>query len=196
MIKIERINTHLSNDEYMKNHTRWRNESLDWTRENLPTTVSSQRQFFANLKPNHEFFTIVDTMGAFPAKLVGTCGLTDINHAHKTAEFSMLVGSEHRKQGYAYRGMKELLKYGFNELKMNLIFGETFVYREASHALSAIPLPHMVGFVNPGAVLYEKLGFHLEGRHRTRYIKNGHFVDSIIYSLTKDEFVENEKALT
>lgn len=38
--------------------------------------------------------------------------------------------------------------------------------------------------------LYEKSGFQFEGRKRKSIYKNGRFVDMLMYSVLKDEFLE------
>lgn len=170
MIKIENVCKHINDKDFLKNHARWRNESLLWTREDKKTDHSAQYLFFSNLKADKEFFVILNDLS-----ICGVAGLTDIRPVHKTAEFSILIGSEYQRKGYATQALKEVLKYGFTQLKLNLIFGETFAY-PAKHG------------INPGARAYEKLGFTCEGRLRSRYFKDGMYVDSLIYSITKDEF--------
>lgn len=144
---------------------------MNWTRECKPTTRIQQVMYFTNMKPNREFFAILHE-----GQIVGTTGLTEISQEHKTAEFSLLIGSEFQRKGFGMKALKELLIYGFDHLKLNLIFGETFSYREKYG-------------VNPGAKAYEKLGFKLDGTLRSRYIKHGITVDSLVYSITKEEIL-------
>ena len=175
MITLEPVSYHRTNKEYLENHTRWRNESLAWLRENKTTTVEQQHLFFLTQPQDQEFFCIVQN-----SVIKGTCGLTDIRTSHGTAEFSLLVGSEFQQQGIGTKALRTLLEYGFNKLHLHLIYGETFVY------------PAPIG-INPGAKAYEKLGFIKEARLKDRYIKNGQKVDSVIYSITSEEFFERER---
>ena len=172
MITLEPVSYHRTNKEYLQNHTRWRNESLAWLRENKTTTVEQQHLFFLTQPQDQEFFCIVQN-----SVIKGTCGLTDIRTSHGTAEFSLLVGSEFQKQGIGTQTLCTLLEYGFNKLHLHLIYGETFSYQEKYG-------------VNPGAKAYEKLGFTLEAKLRDRYIKQGIKVDALIYSITSQEFAQ------
>lgn len=99
---------------------------------------------------------------------VGTAGLTDICHIHGKAEFSLLIGPEFHKQGFGKAALIELLKYGFKNLRLNLIFGETFEN-------------------NPAMKMFLDVGMQEEGRLRKRYFKNGSYVDSYMVSILKEE---------
>jgi len=99
---------------------------------------------------------------------VGTCGLTSISPVHGTAEFSLLIGPEYQNNGYGKAALIELLKYGFNHLRLNCIWGETF---EGNHALK----------------MFLSLGMKEEGRLRSRYFKNGEYKDSIMVSILQSE---------
>lgn len=169
-MRIEPISKHLNDKVFLKNHARWRNESLPWLRETKKTDWIAQHVYFSNLAHDKEFFVII-----CDGEIKGVCGLTDITFAHKTAEFSMLIGSEHQRKGYATLALKELLYYGLNTLGLELIFGETYRYHEKYG-------------VNPAAKAYDRLGFTLEASLRNRYIKEGIHVDALVYSITKDEF--------
>lgn len=174
MITLKPVHSHI-NYENLGNHARWRNESLLWTRECKETNVSDQFRFFYNLKEDQQFFFIFED-----SKLVGTTGLTSINLTHKTAEFSLLIGSEYQRKGYGSQALTKLLEYGFSTLKLHLIYGETFRY------------PNGIG-TNPGAKAYDKLGFTLDGTLRQRYFKEGVWVDTLVYSITDYEFKRTQQ---
>ncbi len=99
---------------------------------------------------------------------IGTCGLTSISLIHGTAEFSLLIDPDKHQKGYGKDALKQLLRYGFDHLRLNLIFGETFV---GNHAIK----------------MFLNLGMKKEGQLRSRYFKNGKHIDSIMVSITKEE---------
>lgn len=169
-MNLQPVSRHLDNQEYLEAHTRWRNESLKWTRENKKTTVKEQKKFFQNLPKDSLYFAVVSR-----GTIVGTVGLTDINLTHETAQFSLLIGSEYRRMGYGSKALHELLIYAFNDLKLHLVYGETFQYPD--------------GTINPGAKAYEKLGFTYEGVLRERFFKDGERVNCLMYAITKDHFL-------
>lgn len=171
MITLSPIAKHLQNKTFLTNHARWRNQSLVWTRENRKTEASDQYMYFSNLKNDREFFAIMHDQ-----TIVGVTGLTEISFAHKTAEFSLLIGSEFQRQGYGAEALRALLTYGFEILRLHLIFGQTFRY------------PLLYG-INPGAKMYERLGFQLDGVLRHRFLKEDQYVDALVFSITDQEYL-------
>lgn len=107
--------------------------------------------------------------GKFDA-LVGVCGLTSIDYVNSRAEFSLYVGPNHQGNGIGANALKTLLKHGFDNLNLHLIWGETFDG-------------------NPAARTFEKLGFKHEGTRREFYFKNGRYIDAHLYSVKRDEVV-------
>lgn len=180
MITIEPVEKWSDFQPFLQNQARWRNDSLVWTREINPTTALQQQDFFQHLPRTSRYFVILTKDHKNEPLIVGLCGLTGIDQIHRKAEFSLLIGTEHRKKGYGSQALILLLNFGFESLGLNLIFGETFSY------------PRDFG-TNPGAKAYEKLGFKLDGVLRKRYKKYGQWVDALIYSILREEF---KKTLT
>lgn len=102
-------------------------------------------------------------------KMVGVCGLTDIDETARRAEFSLYIAPEHQRCGYAKEALKTLFMHAFDDLNLNLIWGETF---EGNHALE----------------LFQKLGMSVEGVRRDFYYKNGKYIDATLISIKRDEF--------
>jgi len=100
---------------------------------------------------------------------IGTCGLTSISYIHGTAEFSLLINPELQGRGYGTDSLKALLQYGFENMRLNCIWGETFE-------------------TNPALKMFKKIGMTEEGRLRQRYFKAGKYLDSIIVSILASEF--------
>jgi RimJ/RimL family protein N-acetyltransferase len=103
-------------------------------------------------------------------KFCGVCGLTSINFINRRAEFSCYIAPEFQGHGLSVPTLKTLFRHGFEDLNLNLIWGEVF---EGNHAL---------------AIFKHKLGMVWEGRRRQFYWKEGRFWDADIVSITADEF--------
>jgi len=149
----------------------WRNdpEIYKWCRQNDLINESQQDLWFHNqsMDPKIRMYlikTILDTP-------VGVCGLTDIDLINQRAEFSLYIGKEHQRKGYAKEALKALLAKGFSSMPLNLIWGETFDG-------------------NPAARLFEEIGFKKEGIRRDFYFKDGKYIDAILYSIKRGEFHE------
>ena len=146
----------------------WRNTKSiwRWCRQVTLITEADHRYWFEHIAFNgkNRMYTIKSGSG----KLVGVCGLTDIDTTARRAEFSLYIGPEHQRCGHAENGLKTLIKHGFDDLGLNLIFGET-----------------MSG--NPALRLFKKLGMKIEGVRRDFYWKEGGFTDATLISIKRDE---------
>lgn len=185
-MKLENISLHLLNMDYLTNHSNWRNESIAWLRSTTKTNALYQKEFFSGVPYGQEWFAIEEN-----GELIGTCGLTNISTHHKTAEFSLLISPNYRKKGLGTLALLHLLRFAFDELKLDLIYGETYLYPpEAKEFLlkmkqDFIETPQ--GLLNPGAKAYQKLGFSQDAILRKRFKKFGFSVDSVIYSILPGE---------
>jgi RimJ/RimL family protein N-acetyltransferase len=102
---------------------------------------------------------------------IGVCGLTDIDYIHRKAEFSIYVAPEAQKHGHGENALRCLLDFGFKDLGLNRIWGETYEG-------------------NVGLKLYPKVGFVEEGHLRESYYKKGEFIDSYIFAILRDEWLK------
>ena len=104
-------------------------------------------------------------------KPVGVCGLTDIDLVNRRAEFSLYIAPHMHKQGLAPIALRLLFGRGFEDLGLNVIWGETFA---GNHALK----------------VFERLGMKIEGLRRQFYYKEGTFIDATLVSMTREEWFE------
>ncbi len=147
----------------------WRNNTLirDYCRQVGLLSDHDQLQWFKkqNTDPTMRMFVIhVENRGP-----VGVCGLTSIDHLHRRAEFSCYISAGNQRLGFASAALKTLFEFGFRELNLNLIFGESFEFN--------------------GAIdLFKKIGMKEDGRRRQYYYKLGNFIDAVMLSILKDEF--------
>lgn len=135
-----------------------------WCRQhNLIDERQQDAWFEAQSKdPTIEMLEIVDDM----EQPVGVCGFTDINHLWQRAEFSLYVMPGHQGKGCGRMALRTLVRWGFEELNLNMIWGET------------------VGN-NPAEVTFEQVGFEHTGYRPAMYYKEGKWQDSQIWCLLR-----------
>ena len=150
---------------YMR-HNRNLPEIRDWCRQVGLIDPIQQEDWHKRISsdPTIRMYTI------YMGDSVGVCGLTDIDHVNQRAEFSCYIYPEHQGSGYATKALKTLFKHGFDDLNLNMIWGETFEGNAAIH------------------IFTEKLGMFLEGTRRNFYYKKGKFLDAHLLSISKEEF--------
>lgn len=100
----------------------------------------------------------------------GVCGLTSIDMHVRKAEFSLWIDPDKQRRGIAKKALHTLFNYGFDELGLNIIWGETFSENPARH-------------------LFKKIGMHVEGTRRDFYYKNGKHIDAILFSAKAHEWI-------
>lgn len=103
------------------------------------------------------------------SNLVGVCGLTSIDLISRRAEFSLYIGTNKQGFGFGQMALKTLCKFGFDELGLNSIWGESFQG-------------------NPAMTMFKRIGFKEEGVRRQFYFKNGRFLDAHLFSILRSEF--------
>jgi RimJ/RimL family protein N-acetyltransferase len=106
-------------------------------------------------------------------KLIGSCQLLNLNKISGSAELQIRLGffSEMGK-GYGSEAVKLLLKYGFEELKLQRIY--LHVFSDNIRAFKS----------------YLKNGFKEEGVLRRAAFINGTYKDVKIMSILKEEFIK------
>ncbi len=104
---------------------------------------------------------------------IGGIGMR-IDDEHQHAELGYWLGAPYWGQGYATEAAREILRYGFENLKLHRIFATHFKHNPAS-----------------GNIL-KKLGMRYEGCQREHLLKWGEFVDSEMYGLLRREWERRE----
>jgi len=119
---------------------RWRNANRDSFFDNRVVTTDTHLEFMRNRRL-HDLIWIVEDEGV----PVGMAGLrVDVEHC--IAEYRMLlVGDEHKGKGYGEQIEREVMKYAFDVLKLDYLWGD---YLESNKAIGK---------------LHEKTGWTIEG---------------------------------
>jgi RimJ/RimL family protein N-acetyltransferase len=103
-----------------------------------------------------------------PGELAGAVGL-ELDQDNRQAELGYWIGKPYWGHGLATEAAGEILRYGFEELRLNRIHAHHFAPNAAS-----------------GRVL-EKLGMVREGLLRQHVRKWGRFMDILVYGILADE---------
>lgn len=99
-------------------------------------------------------------------KSLGTIMLSDINYKNGTAEIHIKMKKDGgRGKGYGTEAIAAMIKYAFDELRLNCIYANVLSYNNISKRL------------------FEKCGFKQEGLLKSRVFKAGKFVDVYSYSI-------------
>ena len=149
---------------------KWRNEQINILRQIKPISQIEQQEYFSNIHNDNRqiLFAIED------AKLIGYCGLVNLNYIYSTAEISFIAETEMDKIRYKDLFMytlNYLADYAFNTLNLNKVWTETYEFR--THHVSIL----------------EQFGMVKEGVLREHAFINGRKYDSIIHSKLKEEYV-------
>lgn len=150
----------------------WRNDwrILMWTRQyDLLNEVEHEAWFERQaIDPTIRMYG-VELRVEGQRMLVGVCGLTSIDKHNRRAEFSLYIGPEYQNRGYGRQALRLLVAHGFDNLGLNVIWGETFDK-------------------NPAAKMFSAVGMQQEGTRRQFYWRDGRFIDAHLYSVTRDEW--------
>ncbi len=155
---------------------RWRNDKRiwRWCRQADLISPSMQAEWYAALQrdPTQKMYVIRPVLegDAVSQTTVGVCGLTGIDRQNRRAEFSCYIGPEYQGRGYCKGALRTLLAHGFDNMGLNLIWGET-----------------LAG--NPALELFKGLGFKIEGRRRQFYWKDGKYQDATLVSMTRGQWL-------
>jgi [ribosomal protein S5]-alanine N-acetyltransferase len=102
--------------------------------------------------------------------VIGAAGLRDMSPEHLHAEMGFWIGVDWWGQGYATEAAQQLLRYGFEELKLNRIYAFHMVRNPAS-----------------GRVM-QKIGMKQEGLLRQAVRKWGVFEDVALCAVVLDDW--------
>lgn len=104
--------------------------------------------------------------------LIGAISLFHFERTHNLAELGYWVGKPFWNQGYCTEAAREVLRYGFETLKLNRIQARHLTRNPAS-----------------GRVM-QKAGMKYEGVMRQSLYRWGVFEDAAMYSILREEFSE------
>lgn len=136
-----------------------------------PYTEQDAKAFFTTLQ-NADKLSMAITLRS-DGRQIGGIGLR-IDEPHQHAELGYWLGVPYWGKGYATEAAREVLRYGFADLRLHRIFASHFRANTAS-----------------GRVLM-KLGMRHEGGQREHFRKWDRFVDSELYGILRQEWEARE----
>ncbi len=101
-------------------------------------------------------------------QIIGGIGL-GVDQAHNKAELGYWLAEPYWNQGLITEAGKAILSFGFETLKLKRIFASYFSYNEAS-----------------GRIM-QKLGMEKEGILRAYTLKNGQYLDHVVYASIQEK---------
>jgi len=105
---------------------------------------------------------------------MGTICLSPIDRARNSAEAGFWLGRAFWGRGYMTEAFAAVLDYAFGTLGLN-----------------RVSAGHFAGNIASGRV-QQKCGLLYEGTHRQVFLKDGQYIDEIMYAITKEDW-ENRK---
>lgn len=105
-------------------------------------------------------------------KLLGIIGHYRIKPEHYRAEIGYMLDPDYQGKGIITEAIKPVLAYGFEHMKL--------------HSIEAIIDPGNTG----SAMVLEKNGFVREAHLKENEFYDGRFLDTVIYSLLKRNFIQ------
>lgn len=153
-------------------YTEWINDlevAIYLTLSSQQVTLAKEEEFLAGMSQRGEYiFGIVARDGE---KLIGNCGLLNIDWVCRTCEFGIFIGDkDYWSKGYGEEAATLILDYGFNILNLNSVF------------------LRVMGYNDRAVRCYEKCGFKLIGRRRQGKIIAGKAYDVIYMDIVAEEF--------
>lgn len=103
---------------------------------------------------------------------VGRIDLFEIDHVNGSASFGITVATAERGKGHGRDAIEILLRFGFEELRLERIWLDT----DSENAVAQ--------------GLYASLGFVHEVRQRHHYFQEGGFIDAIRMAMLRSEWLE------
>ena len=148
-------------------------------RENLlmqiPLSQAMEENWFENMlkRPAEEHPMMIEARQNENWIPIGDCGIFSIHWSIRSGEVGIFIGEKALwNQGYGTEAMRLLLRHGFETLNLNRICLRVFE-------------------TNPRAVRsYEKAGFMLEGRERQGMYKDGQYIDVLLMSILRSEWID------
>jgi len=154
----------------------WRNSQMKILRQYTPLSNFHQKDWYTYIKkdPNQVLFSIMIKKNN-KLKLIGYCGITNIDFKNRRGEISFLVDPRRSENSVRckkdfFSSLRMLCEYGFEELNLNRIFTETYNFRKL--------------YIK----ILEKFGFKLEGELREQYFTESKYYNAQIHSILNKEW--------
>jgi RimJ/RimL family protein N-acetyltransferase len=167
------VTLHAIEEVHLAQLLMWRNDPriYRWCRQRGLITWEQHSAWYKRqaTDPEMKMYLIKSKHPNIAETAIGVCGLTSIDQQNGRAEFSLYIGPEFQRQGFARGSLKTLLTHAFRDLMLWVVWGESFDH-------------------NPAQTMFLDLGMVKEGTRRQFYFKNGRHIDAHLYSMTEKEW--------
>lgn len=152
----------------------WRNkpEYRKFFREYRELNSENQDRWFESKVMNDNCTRMFAIVEIATGDLIGACGLCYIDWINRNADFSIYIGKDdlYIDEIYAIDAAKTMMKYGFEELNLHRLWSEIYSIDEKKQ------------------VMFNTLGFDLDGHHKETHWTEGKWVDSLYYGITESKY--------
>jgi RimJ/RimL family protein N-acetyltransferase len=136
-----------------------------------PMSMATEEQWAERWTRSNDYRNVALAIETLEGEHIGNCGLHDGSPEERTAELGVLIGEKQRwGHGYGFDALRTLLCFGFREMNLRRIWLRVDEDHER------------------GIALYERLGFHHEGRMRGAHWRRGRAVDFLVMGIAREEF--------
>ena len=119
-------------------------------------------------------FAIIDDLSR---EYIGNCGIINVNNSVFSGSITYFIDPHRWNMGYATEVTQAMLKFGFEELRLERISGTCMTKNPASRRVM------------------QKSGFSLEGTAKKELYKDGEFIDVDHLAILKEEY-DQKKSTT
>jgi len=159
-------------DDY-ETYTEWINDleiSINLGNAHQIFNLDKEKEITEQLVENN--FAIIDKAGD---KLIGNCGIFDIDQVNKHGELGILIGEkDYWDKGIGKEAISLILDYGFNLLNLHNIMLKVYSFNKR------------------GIKCYKKLGFKEIGKRRESRQVAGEKYDEIYMDILSSEFKDSK----
>jgi RimJ/RimL family protein N-acetyltransferase len=149
----------------------WRNSKqfFEFSGQFKLLNMEDQKKWFQQLSkenPDKIMFAIINKN----KKIIGTCGLTNIDYKNRSANTAIMIGDAtiHGK-GYGTESLRMLVEYGFKKMNLHRIEAEIFEFNTVS------------------IKLFEKLNFKYEATLKESLWRHGRWWNTHVYAIFANE---------
>lgn len=130
------------------------------------------------LEPSFKgLYLVIETLDTPEPVAIGAIELRKVSPEHRSADVGILVGDRaYWGRGYGTDAMRALCRFAFEEMDLHRI--ELRVLEVNTRAVKS----------------YERVGFVVEGRQRQAAYLGGHYYDSLVMGLLREDFEAAERA--
>jgi RimJ/RimL family protein N-acetyltransferase len=136
----------------------------------FPVSCEEQERWISNQSGREDILRCIVANKDNEIVGLGTVILSNIDRKNGVAQVHIKMSKDiGRGKGYGTDALKTIVKYAFDEMRLNCVYADVLDYNI------------------PSRKLFEKCGFNKDGVLRSRVFKNGKYIDMITYSILRKD---------